>query len=372
MPTVAKSHLRFGAGVDPVAGRCASSSSEFPAGAVDLGACMWPRIVQEGRGVENLRVIASGLAEWRVATATESHLRRRGCRQYRLDANLDANAAAGDQLCWADVVNKLNLVGTPFLKPIEFNTLKARREYNKLVSDEDQLGARTRVPGVGILRAVGLNDSNQHLAKQFGALLIAANARHLVAGGAITDIIIFRTSGGGSPAALVTEAGLAAVRATADVVDDKALRAICKPPGKRKFGQQQQPLWEKMNVMAILGIEDDFLTGMPLLDTRAVTNADSGLLKEEQDAFLSSLSHLLHDLAASLKPQSKVHPGARAAEFFEHLECTFENQPTVSVCVHVDCSSTLNILQLLWMLFIGLCLYHIYFVGVGKFIYSYM
>ena len=111
---------------------------------------------------------------------------------------------------------------------------------------------------------------------------------------------------------------------------------------------------------------------MPLLDTRAVTNADSGLLKEEQDAFLSSLSHLLHDLAASLKPQSKVHPGARAAEFFEHLECTFENQPTVSVCVHVDCSSTLNILQLLWMLFIGLCLYHIYFVGVGKLIYSYM
>ena len=51
-----------------------------------------------------------------------------------------------------------------------------------------------------------------------------------------------------------------------------------------------------------------------------MTNADSGLLKEEQDAFLSSLSHLLHDLAASLKPQSKVHPGARAAEFFKHLE----------------------------------------------------
>ena len=72
--------------------------------------------------------------------------------------------------------------------------------------------------------------------------------------------------------------------------------------------------------MAILGIEIDFLTGMPLLDTRAVTNADSGLSKEEQDAFLLSLSRLLHDLAASLNPGSKVHPGACAAEFFTHLE----------------------------------------------------
>ena len=236
------------------------------------------------------------------------------------DTNADPTADADGKLCWTDVVNMLNLTETPFLKPLAWNTLKARREYNKLVSDEDQLGTRARVPGVGILKAAGLNESNQHLAKQFGALIIAANARHLVAGGAITDIIIFRTSGGGSPAALVTEAGLAAVRATAHTVGDMALRVLCKPPGKRKFGQKQQPLWEKMNVMAILEIEFDFLTGLPLLDTRAVTNSDSGLSVEEQDAFLSSLSHLLHDLAASLKPESKVDPGASAAEFFKHLE----------------------------------------------------
>ena len=119
---------------------------------------------------------------------------------------------------------------------------------------------------------------------------------------------------------MVTEAGLAAVRATADTVSDAALRGLCKPSGKRKFGPKEQPLWEKMNVMAILGIEVDFLTRLPLLDTRAVTNADSGLSKEEQDAFLSSLSNLLHDLAASLKAKSKVHPGARAAEFFKYLQ----------------------------------------------------
>ena len=90
------------------------------------------------------------------------------------------------KLCWPDIVTMLNLTETPFLKTLDCNSLKARREYNKLVSHEEQLGSRMHVPSVGILRAAGLDQANQHLAKQFGALLIAANSRHLVAEGAIT------------------------------------------------------------------------------------------------------------------------------------------------------------------------------------------
>ena len=225
------------------------------------------------------------------------------------------------QVKWDEVVSKLQLQETPYLLPLGCNTAKARKQYNNLAADRDQLGPGDAVPGVGLLRAKGLNNDQQHLAKLFGALLIAANARHLLADGDITDIVIFRTSGGGSPAALVNEAGLAAVRSTANAMSEHALRNLCRPSGRRPH--MCQPDWEQMNVMAQLGISHDFITGLPLLDTREVTNPSSGLSKEEQDEFLRSLSDVLHDLARALKSPRPMEPlvdmGTSVARFFQSL-----------------------------------------------------
>ena len=172
---------------------------------------------------------------------------------------------------------------------------------------------------MGLLRAAGLRKDEQHLGKMFGALLIAANARHLLVG-ATTDIIIFRTSGARKPAAAVTEVGLAAVRRTAQIMSEDALRSLCRSRGKSlQTLLPPEPHWEKMNVMTTLGITHDFITGLPLLDTSDVTNPSSGLSKEEQDELKSGLSRVLHDLADSLKSDCNVDPTPSLAEFQQSL-----------------------------------------------------
>ena len=237
-------------------------------------------------------------------------------------ADVDANTGADAERArdWSEIIGLLQAKGRPFLVPLGCNAKRAREEYNKLVGHEHKLSARASVPCVGLLRAAGFNQREQHLAKMFAALLISAQARHLFVG-ATTDIIVFRTTGARSPAAVVTAAGLRQVFYTASQMSEDALRSLCRPrSGSCDTQQPPEPHWEKMNAMSTLGITHDFISGLPLMDTSDFTDPSSGLSKEEQDELKSRVSSVLHALAASLKAGSYVDPAPVVVELHNSLK----------------------------------------------------
>ena len=180
-----------------------------------------------------------------------------------------------------------------FLLELGRDRSKGTAAFNSLVSPPERLGDHTPLPKGfrGQLQARGLHGKG--LAYMFGRLMVAASARHLMAGGSPTDLITFRTNSKVT-AVWATHAGLCAVREAAMSLTEEQLkqRPMCS-------GTRPQPQWGKMALMKAVGFETG-AEGLPLFDFHKLGD----ILNEDQEAeFLASLANLLHDLSECAEPE---------------------------------------------------------------------